>query len=441
MKNPKSNYIGEARRIKRNRMIIRSVIAGIVILVIGFALFFSHILNLKKDIDSEFPSSEEGSASTQFHTTPTDETDLSSDPEATKDTGATSGDPSGDTSATGNTEATEDPGETKDTEGSLPETNETGDGEDDPTEPESTPTTTVSLLPDEWPETEPVLFPQKYPLQTVTHAERDQSYANMKQAVKKYIEEHKEARIGFYYINLSTAEAFGYNEASPFVVGSSIYLPISTMLYDDVKNGRRSLKVVSTFNSSYLQEGTSSSMKDVPNGKQFYVSQLIYKAVHEGDSAAMAMILDYMGGADDVLSRLSQTTFSVDFTSVQNYVDYKGRQQSGIHRSSPYDLANYAEELYWSYMSYPGDYQGLINALYDPDHLSGIGKNFPADTLVLHRAGSNTEFHSESDVAIILSSEPVVVCVTAEAATPAEAEEIQAALGALVYNFISYCHA
>ena len=81
----------------------------------------------------------------------------------------------------------------------------------------------------------------------------------------------------------------------------------------------------------------------------------------------------------------------------------------------------------------------MIDALAATDH-SGIGKYFPGDTVILSRSGSNTEFFSESDVSIILSYEPVVVCVTVEAETPEMAKEIQAALGAMVYNFISYCH-
>ena len=60
MKNPKSNYIGEARRIKRNRMFIRVIISAAVILIVSFAIFFKYILSLKKDIDDEFPSSASG---------------------------------------------------------------------------------------------------------------------------------------------------------------------------------------------------------------------------------------------------------------------------------------------------------------------------------------------------------------------------------------------
>ena len=96
--------------------------------------------------------------------------------------------------------------------------------------------------------------------------------------------------------------------------------------------------------------------------------------------------------------------------------------------------------IYWDYMSYPSDYQGLIDSLARCNSNWGLASRFPSDTLILHRTGSNSEFHSESDVAISLSCEPVVLSVTVEAETPDAAKEIQAALGALVYNFISDCH-
>lgn len=441
MKNPKSNYIADARRIRRNRLIIRGIIIGVVTLVVGFSLFFAYILNLKKDIDSEFsgsdstptriPSTEDtessGDSTSEMTTTPPSEETSETTPEDTS---------SEETSETGET------GDTSETEETAIETNNTEDVT--PTDENGNPipeTTTISLLPDEPEERDPVLFPEKYPLQTVTHAQRDQSYANMKHAVKKYVEEKTGARIGFYYINLRTSEAFGYNESSPFVVGSSIYLPLSMLYYDDVRAGTQSPITVVPFHPSYVEEGTFSNLSDMPDEKQFYMGQLVYLALRDGDGVAMNMLLDHMGGADNVISRLTGMTTCIDYATVQNYVDFQGIQQSGEHRSSAYDLASYAEVLYWKYMSYPQDYQELINALGESDPHSGVGKGFPSDTLILHRGGKNLDFNSAADVAIILSDEPVIIAVTVEASTPEETQEIQSALGALVYNFISYCHA
>ena len=431
MKNPKSNYIGEARRIKRNRMIIRGIVAGVVLLIVGFAIFFRYILSLKKDIDSEFTGTSATTVrpSSEISETSSDVTDPSETPISETETVPPTTDPN--VTGPDATSETQEPDTT-----TAPEGSDGSEGGED-----TTTTTTVNLLPDDWSDRPSVLFPTKYPLQTVTHAERDQSYTSLKHAVKQYIEEHKDARVGFYYINLNTSEAFGYNESQPFVVGSSIYLPLTMMLYDDVRAGTRSLDIALAFQKSNLSSETSSKMKEVPDGKQFFLYQLAYLALCDGDSAAMNMVLGQMGDTDALMERLAQMCSCIDYTAVQNYFDYSGKQQSGDHRSSAYDLANFAEMLYWRYMSYPLDYQNLIDALGNADRSSGIGSAIPSDVLFLHRSGTNTDFHSESDVGIMLGAEPVVVCVTVEAATPAEAKEIQAALGALVYNFISYCHA
>ena len=451
MKNPKSNYIGEARRIRRTRMIIRGIIAGAIVLVVAFALFFAYILNLKDDIDTEFTGSDDTTrripSSTSSEESGEDPSESSGEPQPgqSSETGITTTvpDDTSDPDATSEP-GTEDPldpdGTSETTDEELPiDTNHT---EEDPdaTGDDAAATTTVNLFPDEWEEQESVLFPQKYPLQTVTHAERDQAYANLKHAVKNYIAETTDARIGFYYINLNTNEAFGYNEATPFVVGSSIYLPLTMTFYDHVRAGTASTEVVIPYDPAFYDENTSTSLGELPEGKQFYIYQLVCLALRDGDSVAMNMLLDSMGDMDTVWETLTKMTSCIDFTAVQNYVDYQGKQQSGDHRSSAYDLASYAQALYWRYMSWPEDYQDMIDALAASDHSSGIGKYFPSDTVVLSRSGSNADMHSESDVAILLSYEPVVVCVTVEAETPEAAKEIQAALGAMVYNFISYCH-
>lgn len=435
MKNPKSNYIGDARRIRRKRRILQGIIAGAVVVILGFIIFFTYILKLKEDIDESFPD---------YTSYETDETpDSSSDPTSTTSDPGESTVPAT-TAPTTSTETsdpemtTAEPGGSSDTssEGGS-ETTETADPSAT-TDDSETSETTVSLLPDEPTERDPVLFPYKYPLQKVTHAERDQAYAAMKQAVKKYIETHTEARIGFYYLNLNTSEAFGFNDTQPFVVGSCIHLPMIKLLYDDVRAGRMTLDRTVTYHTKSSE--VHSVVTTYPDGKQFYLSQLADLAIKDGDGVAMDLLFESMGGMDNVFNRLKTMTLCIDYSAVQNYEDYKKVQQAGAYRSSAYDLAHYAETIYWDYMSYPDDYQGIIDSLARCNANWGVAKQFPADTLVLHRAGSNINFHSEADIAIVLSAEPVIISVTVEADTPEAAKDIQSALGALVYNFISYCH-
>lgn len=435
MKNPKSNFIGEAWRLRRRRMIIRGIIVGALILVVAFTIFFVKILNMKDEIDSEFTGT-----TTQVFTSDVVTSEASTPVDSSEETS----EPTEETTVPSSEETTLPPTTESTQYTSEDETSETPDDSSVETDEEGnevTTTTTISLLPDPLEPREPVLLPDSYPLQTVTHTQRDQSYASLKHAVKKYIDEKTDARIGFYYVNLNTNESFGYNDSAPFVVGSSIYMPIAMFFYDDVKSGTKSPDTIVEFNTDYVQENAFSELNEMPNGKQFYLEQLLFRALQDGDAVAMSMLLDQLGGQENVMTRLKGITSGIDYSAVQNYVDFQGLQQSGMHRSSPYDLAKYAELIYWRYMSYPETYQGLIDALSAKDPSYGLCRAFPSNTTILHRPGTNADFHSQSDVAIILSSEPVIVSITVEAETPEEAQEIQAALGALVYNFISYCHA
>ena len=434
MKNPKSNYIIDAVRIRRKRRIIRGVVACAAVILVSFVIFFIYILNLKEDIDESFDD-EPVVTPSAYSFASTEETDTS--------------DSSGSDTSSG-TVPSDDPTTEAQTSASDENESQMSSGEDTmedstsdtlaPDDTNETTETTPNLQPDETMHHEPVLFPQKYPLQTVTHAERDQAYASLKQSVKKYIADHDTARIGFHYINLSTSESFGYNDVAPFVVGSCIHVPLAKMFCDDIKDRRATIDRLFTYSKQESDSEILSKVAASPEGKQFYAYQLLDYSLKYGDGVAMNMLIESMGGMEGVLSRLKTETKGVDFSALQRYEDYKKIPQAGAHRSSAYDLANYAEALYWSYISYPESYQPIIDSMAGCDSNWGVGNQFPSGTTILHRTGSNTTFHSECDVAIILSTEPVVVSVTVEAETPEECKEIQSALGVLVYNFLSYCH-
>ncbi|MBR3058056.1 MAG: serine hydrolase [Clostridiales bacterium] len=459
MKNPKSNYIIDAVRIRRKRRLMRGIIAGVSLLIVGFVVFFVYILNLKEDIDESFSDESIVSPSAySFASTETEDTseadlNASSEKESASGSSSSSEESTGEDPTTSAQDTSSQDTETTppdDTETVPPsgdattedtqETREPGDIDETNDTDETAPETTPNLQPDETMHHEPVAFPQKYPLQKVTHAERDQSFASLKQSVKKYIEEHTNARIGFYFKNLSTSEAFGFNDVQPFVVGSCIHIPMVKMLCDEARSGRMTMDRLMTYTPGDDDSKVDSKVSALPSGKKIYTYQLVDYALKYGDGVAMNMLIESMGGLDDVLSQLKKLSRGIDFTATHNYTDYTGKKQAGAYRSCAYDLANYIEDLYWDYLSYPEYYQVMIDSLYGCDSNWGVGKRFPSDTIIMHRTGSNTELHSEADVAIILSTEPVIISVTVEAETPEEAKLIQGDLGALVYKFLSYCH-
>jgi len=418
MKNPKSNFVTDARHVWQKRQVMHIIITIGVIAILLFIAFFLYMTLVKEEIDDKF------SEDNVTETSTSGESD-SSDPSGSTETAPSE-------SESGPTEPVETSG-TSGTDVSDPSTDPSSD-------PTSDPTTGQNLLPQEWDEGEDVILPQRYPLQTVSHSERDQAYSLLKQSVKDYIAAHPDSRIGFYYINLRSNEAFGFNETSPFVVGSAINMPFTMLLFDRVAQGTISLQRVYEYRSGDWPANFSSVIKDGAEGQQYTMRELIHYAVSDGDGIAMDMIFPSIGEENAVIREMSQISGYVDFGATQTYMDAFGQWQTGDHRSSAYDMATYAEALYLRYLSHPDDYQYLINDLGRCSSTWGIGSYFPDDAVILHRTGSNTNYSAECDVAIICSDEPVVVVVTCEAPSTEAGREHEAALGALVYNFLHFCH-
>lgn len=419
MKNPKSLYVSSVRKVMKFRQIRNIVILSLAILLTLAALLVIYVAIMKEKIDEAFPSGSSDSIITQSGSvnpetsgstiTPT-ETTLSSDTSSPEETTTPTGSDS---------------------------TSETSDGTSDGTSSDTS--ETESLLPSEPPPEVDVFINAGTLLQTVTHEERDIAYKQLKQDVKKYITEAVGTRIGFYYINLKNNEEFGINDLSPYIVGSSINLPINLILYDTAKSQSLSFREVMAYKEADKTDGTG-TIKDREYGAQFYIRELSRLSITEGDNVATAMLLRRLGGIEAVNEEFMKISGIVDFVKIHKYTDYSGIELSGSYRSGVQDLARYAEALYYRYMVYPEDYQLLINDLAHTTSDWGVAAQFPEGTQVFHKTGSNVKYNSETDVALIICEEPIVICISVEAATSEQAKEIQSALGKLVQAYISSCY-
>lgn len=420
MKNPKSLYVSSVRKVMKFRQIRNIIVLTLAILLSVAAILVLYVSLMKEKIDEAFPSGSSVSIITESG---------SADPE-TSETTPVSGDPVQitETSSSDDTSTTSDSDSTSDTSGETAEgtSSETSESE--------------SLLPSEPPPEEDVFFNKTALLQTVTHEERDIAYGQLKQDIKNYITEAVGTRIGFYYINLKNNEEFGINDLSPYVVGSSINLPINLVLYDTQKSQTLSFREVMAYKAEDKTDGPG-TIKDREYGAQYYIRELSRLSITESDNVATAMLLRRLGGIEAVSSEFMKISGIVDFVKKHKYTDYSGTQQEGDYRSGVQDLARYAEALYYRYMTYPEEYQTLINDLAHTTSDWGIADQFPEGTQVFHKTGSNVKYNSETDVALIICEEPIVLCVSVEAATAEEAKAIQSALGKLVQEYISYCYA
>ncbi len=384
---------------------IRNIVIMIFAILLAIAtLLIIYVAMMEEEIDEAFPSAGSDITVSESGSVISETTDLSSDP--TESTGPA---PSDETTV-------------------APETTAPVGGETNP------------LFPDDPPPEEDVFINMSTLLQTVSHEQRDIAYGKLKQDVRKYISDATGTRIGFYYINLKNNEEFGTNELAPYVVGSSINLPINLVLYDTAINQSLSFKEVMAYGEGDKTEG-SGTIKNEAYGSQYYIRELSRLSITAGDNVATAMLLRRLGGIEVVSEEFRKISGIIDFVKVHKYTDYSGAVLSGAYRSGVLDLARYAEALYYRYMVDPEEYQMLMNDLAHTESAWGVAAQFPEGTQVFHKTGSNNTYHCETDIAIIICEEPIVLCVSAEANTAAEAREIQSALGKMVQEYISSCYA
>lgn len=410
MKNPQTKYLSSARKLMKFRQVRNIIVLSVIIVLSLVTILIIYVSLMKENIDKAFPSdavtsSMQSSSEISENTSPSSETSVSSDP-------------SENTSATSGTESSSDPSD-------IDPTGET--------------TETDSLLPQAPPPEEDVYFNSNTLLQTVTHQDRDVAYDKLIQTVKTYISDTSDARIGFYYINLKNKEEFGVNDLAPYVVGSAMNLPINLLLCDALRDESLTFQDILTYSADDFTTGTG-TIKSEAVGKQYYIRELSRLSLIQNDNVATAMILRKLGGIESVCEKLRSISGIVDFCTAKYYTDYSGKEQSGTRRSGPQDLAKYAEALYYRYLSYPEMYQTMINDLAHSESFWGIGTAFPEGTQVFHKTGINAYFSSETDVAIILCEEPIVVCVTVETESALHGRDIQKHLGLLVSDFIRSCY-
>ncbi|MBP5180391.1 MAG: serine hydrolase [Clostridiales bacterium] len=299
----------------------------------------------------------------------------------------------------------------------------------------------TDLSADPFEEPEPFYFRTSYPLQTISHEQRDVLLDVLKQNVLDYINSNPGERICFRYINLDTGETLGLNDLEPIVPAGAFALPIELTYWHRVDMGFASPQYVITYDGTPVPGSSSIIASLYPPGKMFYLRTLVNLAITDNDDYALNVVLDRSGGIETVWNYLSTISGYINYTENAIYTDYQGSLMRGTGRTSCYDMAAYAEFLYYGYLSQPDVYQSLINDLaYNPIR-SPFMTSFGEDVPVLHVMGRNETFHAYTDVAIIDASEPIVLIVYCECASFDRALTIEADISGHVANFLNACHA
>lgn len=289
-------------------------------------------------------------------------------------------------------------------------------------------------------EGEDFYFRNSYPLQSITHEQRDVLLDALKQNVIDYIRANPNERICFRYINLDNGETSGVNDLDPIVPAGSFALPIELTYWNRVNLGYSSPNYVYTYDGSITRGSSSFITSNYPAGKMFYLRTLANYAVARNDNYALNVILERSGGINTVWDFVSSISGYINYNEDSTYYNHRGELARGSGRSSCYDMAAYARYLYYGYLSDPDIYQPLINDLYNTTIPSPFAVAFGDDASILHIQGRNETFYAYTDVAIIDAEEPIALIVYCECSSYDRAQTIQADIATFVAQYLDACH-
>lgn len=311
--------------------------------------------------------------------------------------------------------------------------------------PEST-EVTQNNAPDGFKPEENYYFNNEYPLQTISHEDRDMALDVLKQQISDYIKDNPNERICFEYINLSSNESLGVNELQVILPSFAYALPVEMLYYRGVASGLYSKVEVRTYQGYENSSNSSFIENSYEPGKQFYMLNIARIAMRYNDNIALSYLLDYMGGIDTLTSSINEYSGYIDYSSTQVYTDYTGTTITANHTSSCYDMANIMKEFYYNYLRDPDVYQDLLNSLGSSSISSGINNVFtngiscPQSNMVLNVTGTNDSRNAYFAMALVDGQEPFIVAIYSECSSKDRASTIQSDLSTYLARFISNCH-
>lgn len=307
---------------------------------------------------------------------------------------------------------------------------------------ESTAETSQNNSPERWPEEDNIYFGNSYPLQTISHEERDTALDVLKQQITDYIKDHPSERIGFRYVSLNSNETLGCNDLEMILPSGAYALPIEMLYYRGIADGTYTTSSVRTYNGDRVPGNRSYIADTYQPGKQFYMSYLAKLAIIYNDNLALGFLLDYMGGTEAICPSIAEISGYINYEDTYIYQNVKGKNIKSNHLSSCYDMAAYMRAFYYDYLTEPSVYQPLLNSLANSEMKSGINNIFEGSKThpVLNITGTNQDSDAYFAMSLVDGTEPFIVCIYAECASADRAGTIQADLSTYLARFISNCH-
>lgn len=252
---------------------------------------------------------------------------------------------------------------------------------------------------------------------TAVPAASSGSVEDLKATLEQYISKQK-GRYGLYYKNLVTGQEFGICEKEPFIAASTTKLPMNLLLYRKVAAGEIDLQQKLTYLQEDFEAGTG-IIQASPYGTEYTVRETARLSIVCSDNCGINMIIRLLG-----------------IENIRKYMQDLGGTiyyERG-HRSCPYDLAVYAEELYRFYQQDPETAGILMEDLQNTQWNDRINKLLPEDVKVPHKIGNYPGVYN--DVGIVFASEPYVLAVMSDGVSQDDALDVIAQLSRMIYNAV-----
>lgn len=417
---PDPTFLQKARKVKtgrKKRTIVAVSIIAVLILAVSFVI---RMASLERDYASKYPDLVGKATDTKATTTSESSTAKTSSTTTTEETTTTT------------SEMTE-------LRGTIASTSSDSESSDGSGENSSTSESKQNNEADVFEEIENIYFKNNYPSSKISHQQRAVNLDHMKRQIDDLKKSNPEVRIGFRYLSLSSGESIGVDDLSPIVPASAFNLPLRIYLCQRFAAGSSNPDTVITYDKK-PEHGSSYIAENYQPGKKFTLRSLAFYSIAYNDNFATNQVIQSLGGSENARSTIESISAYQSYWEKKVYKDYAKKEYEAAGRSTCYDMANYAKFVYTEYKNKPSVYQSLINDLSQSTTDSPISKAFGPDVPVFHISGNNKDLGAYTDLAIIDSDEPLVLCIYAEASSESKAKEIMQNIAGFASSFISSCY-
>lgn len=235
---------------------------------------------------------------------------------------------------------------------------------------------------------------------------------------------------GVGFIDLTSGAEFGINDIDYYDAASTIKIPLSLFIYDQVANDGLNLNKKMTYLEEDKEGGTGYIINHGKIGEEFSLRTLCKYAITYSDNIATNMLLREFGRTG--LKAFMRTLGGEIVDDTDNV-------------SCPRDMAIYLRKLYLFEQEYPDIGREIISYL-EKTHLTVGGyvntpgadqrlvKYLPPDLMVAHKIGNVTGgWH---DVGIVFTERPYVITVMTYGALYDEVNDVIANISKKVYEYL-----